>query len=128
MSNDKLTPIEWLISQLQRSKDWYRVLNEIHFMTSAEFDIVQIALQMENEEMQTQYQDGKESVIIEHIAALSTQQANDKEVFRQQIIQTYIDAQMERNLVKKHFAYFLKLERVTEKAKQYYNQTYNEQR
>lgn len=44
---------------------------------------------------------------------------------RQQTTAAYIAAKMERNLVKKHFAYFLKLERVTDKAEQYYNETYN---
>jgi hypothetical protein len=50
-------------------------------------------------------------------------QAKERE--KEIIIKTYIDAKMERNLVKKHFAYFLKLERVTEKAEEYYNKTYN---
>jgi hypothetical protein len=48
-----------------------------------------------------------------------------KEMEKEIIIKTYIAAKMERNLVKKHFAYFLKLERVTEKAEEYYNKTYN---
>jgi len=48
----------------------------------------------------------------------------DKEVHRQQIIAAYIAAKMERNKVKKHFAYFLKLERVQIAALEYYNQTY----
>jgi hypothetical protein len=48
-----------------------------------------------------------------------------KEIEKEIIIKTYIAAKMERNLVKKHFAYFLKLERVTEKAEEYYNKTYN---
>ena len=48
-----------------------------------------------------------------------------KQMEKEIIIQTYIAAKMERNVVKKHFAYHLKLERVTEKAEQYYNETYN---
>ena len=48
-----------------------------------------------------------------------------KEIEKEIIIKTYIAAKMERNLVKKHFAYFLKLERVTEKAEKYYNKNYN---
>ena len=50
----------------------------------------------------------------------------DKEVHRQQIIAAYIAAKMERNKVKKHFAYFLKLERVQIAAQEYYNQTYGD--
>ena len=52
-------------------------------------------------------------------------QQQAKEMEKEQIIETYIAAKMERNLVKTHFAYFLKLERVTEKAEEYYNKTYN---
>jgi hypothetical protein len=48
-----------------------------------------------------------------------------KEMEKEIIIKTYIDAKMERNLVKKHFAYLIKLERVTEKAEEYYNKNYN---
>ena len=49
-----------------------------------------------------------------------------KEVHRQQIIAAYIAAKMERNKVKKHFAYFLKLERVQIAAQEYFNQTYGD--
>jgi hypothetical protein len=45
------TAVEWLISQLQKSKDWYRVLNEISQSSSAKIDIVQIALQMEEKQL-----------------------------------------------------------------------------
>jgi hypothetical protein len=45
------TAVEWLISQLQKSKDWYRVLNEISQSNSAKIDIVQIALQMEEKQL-----------------------------------------------------------------------------
>ena len=31
MSNEQQTSLEWLINQLQRSKDWYRIINEINF-------------------------------------------------------------------------------------------------
>ena len=50
----------------------------------------------------------------------------NKEIHRQQIIAAYIAAKMERNKVKKHFAYFLKLERVQIAAQEYYNQTYGD--
>jgi len=71
------------------------------------------------------YNDEIESAIIKQCAEESTSAAHHKELHRQQIIEAYISAKMERNLVKKHFAYFLKLERVTQKAQEYYNETYN---
>jgi len=52
--------------------------------------------------------------------------AYNKELHRQQIMEAYIAAKMERNKVKKHFAYFLKLERVQIAALEYYNQTYGD--
>ena len=43
--------VQWLISQLQRSKDWHRVLNEVSQMSSSEMDIIQQAKEMHKEEM-----------------------------------------------------------------------------
>jgi Tfp pilus assembly protein PilN len=75
MSN-KQSSVEWLISQLQRSKDWYRVLNEINFMTSAKIDILEQAKQIEAERMQEQYQDGREIGKIEILTIQSTSNAS----------------------------------------------------
>lgn len=43
--------VDWLIGQLQRSKDWNRVLNEISQMSSAKVDIVEQAKAMHKEEI-----------------------------------------------------------------------------
>ena len=58
MNNNKQSSVEWLISQLQKSKDWYRVLNEISQMSSARVDIVEQTKAMHNEEKLTNYSDG----------------------------------------------------------------------
>jgi len=58
MSNNKQSSVEWLISQLQRSKDWHRVLNEISQMSSAEMDIVRQAEEMEVMGREMSYSDG----------------------------------------------------------------------
>ena len=52
MSNNKQSSssIDWLISQLQKSKDWHRVLNEISQMSSAKIDIIAKAKAMHKEE------------------------------------------------------------------------------
>ncbi len=50
MSN-KQSSVEWLISQLQKSKDWYRVLNEVSQMSSAKVDIIAEAKAMHKEEI-----------------------------------------------------------------------------
>lgn len=76
MSNHKQSSIEWFISQLQRSKDWHRVLNEISQMSSARVDIIEQAKQMEQERMQEQYQDGREIGKIEILTTQSTSNAS----------------------------------------------------
>lgn len=50
MSNNKQSSVEWLISQLQKSKDWHRVLNEISQMSSARVDIIEQAKAMQKEQ------------------------------------------------------------------------------
>ena len=50
--------VKWLISQLQRSKDWHRVLNEISQMSTAEMDIVRQASEMEIMGREMSYSDG----------------------------------------------------------------------
>lgn len=57
MSNNKQTSVEWLISQLQKSKDWHRVLNEISQMSSASVDIIKQAKAMHKEEVENTYND-----------------------------------------------------------------------
>ena len=57
MNNDKQSSVEWLISQLQKSKDWYRVLNEISQMSSARVDIIEKAKAMHKDEIMTANED-----------------------------------------------------------------------
>ena len=51
MENKKQSSVDYLISQLQKSKDWYRVLNEVSQMSSATIDIIQQAKAMHKEEV-----------------------------------------------------------------------------
>ena len=50
-NNKQQTAVEWLISQLQKSKDWHRVLNDISQMSTAKIDILEQAKAMHKEEM-----------------------------------------------------------------------------
>lgn len=50
-NNKQFSSVEWLISQLQKSKDWNRVLNEISQMSSARVDIIEQAKAMHREEI-----------------------------------------------------------------------------
>ena len=58
MSNDKQSSVDLLISQLQMSKDWHRVLNEISQMSSARVDIIEQAKEMEVAGKEMSYADG----------------------------------------------------------------------
>lgn len=51
----KQSSVDWLISQLQKSKDWHRVLNEISQMSSARVDIIEQAKAMHRDEIDDAY-------------------------------------------------------------------------
>ena len=77
MSNNKQSSsIDWLISQLQRSKDWHRVLNEISQMSSARVEIIEQAKAMHQEEIDQSYRDGFEFALINECAKQSTSDAS----------------------------------------------------
>lgn len=46
----KQTAVEWLIRQLQKSKDWNRLLNEISQMSSAKINLIEQAKEMEKQQ------------------------------------------------------------------------------
>jgi hypothetical protein len=108
--------IDWLIEQLQKTRDYQRVINEANQSSTSVMDVINQAREM--------YRDEIEAAIIKDCAIESTSTAHKKEIHRQQIIAAYIAAKMERNKVKKHFAYFLKLDRVQIAAQEYYNENY----
>ena len=58
MSNNKQSSVEWLISQLQKSRDWHRVLNEISQMSTAKIDIIEQAKAMRKEELEFAFKGG----------------------------------------------------------------------
>ena len=57
----KQSSVEWLISQLQKSKDWQRVLNEVSQMSTARIDIIGQAKAMHKEEIENAYMVGNHS-------------------------------------------------------------------
>ena len=64
MSNDKLTPVEWLIEQLYNNEGMLKT------------DQLLRAKQIEQERMQEQYQDGREIGMIEILTTHSTKYAS----------------------------------------------------
>lgn len=52
MEKKKQSSIEWLVNQLQKSKDWQRVLNEVSQMSTARIDIIGQAKAMHKEEVE----------------------------------------------------------------------------
>ena len=51
MEKKKQSSVEWLINQLQKSKDFHRVLNEVSQMSTAKIDIIEQAKLMHREDM-----------------------------------------------------------------------------
>jgi hypothetical protein len=50
MSKEKKTAVEWLISQLGKSKDFQRVINEVNQNSTIVIDILNQAKEMERQE------------------------------------------------------------------------------
>ena len=51
MTSNRQTSIDWLISQLQKAKDFQRVLNQVSQTSSAEVDIIATAREMHRDEI-----------------------------------------------------------------------------
>jgi hypothetical protein len=118
-NNKQQTSIDWFFDQL--------VLHRIIIINGTTYwDKVKTKYEILLQQAREMYQDEIEAAIIKNCATESTSAAHDKEVHRQQIMEAYIAAKMERNKVKKHFAYFLKLERVQIAAQDYYKETYGD--
>lgn len=49
------TAVEYLISNLQQSKDWQRVLNEVSQMSTVKFDLLEQAKAMEKSQILDAY-------------------------------------------------------------------------
>ncbi len=58
MSNNEISSVDYLISQLQKSKDWNRVLNEVSQMSTAKVDIIAEAKAMHKKEIENAWNDG----------------------------------------------------------------------
>ena len=56
MTRNRQTSIDWLISQLQKAKDFQRVLNQVSQTSSAEIDIIATARKMYDDEMNVKIQ------------------------------------------------------------------------
>jgi 5-methylcytosine-specific restriction endonuclease McrBC regulatory subunit McrC len=54
----KQTAVEWLISNLQQSKDWQRVLNEVSQMSTVQFNLLEQAKDMFEEQVKDAYKFG----------------------------------------------------------------------
>ena len=62
MSKNKQSSVDYLISELQKSKDWHRVLNEVSQMSSAAVDIIAQAKAMHKEEIKEAYWNGSDGI------------------------------------------------------------------
>ena len=51
MNSNRQSSIDWIISQLQKAKDFQRVLNQVSQTSSAEIDIIATAREMHREEI-----------------------------------------------------------------------------
>jgi hypothetical protein len=54
------TAVEWLVSQLQKTKDWQRVINEANQSTTSVRNVIQQAKEMEWDQINDAYLQGFE--------------------------------------------------------------------
>jgi hypothetical protein len=60
MSNEtKQTAVEWLMEQLQKTRDWQRVINEANQSTTSVRNVLQQAKEMEKEQIIIAWVGGK---------------------------------------------------------------------
>jgi len=84
MNNKKQSSVEWLINQLQKSKDWHRVLNEISQMSSARVDIIEQAKAMHKDETKDAYNQGYrdgETTTGSPISRVDISEFNDADIY-----------------------------------------------
>jgi len=56
MTRNRQSSIDWLISQLQKAKDFQRVLNQVSQTSSTRIDIIATARKMYDDEMNVKIQ------------------------------------------------------------------------
>jgi hypothetical protein len=49
--NKQQTAVEWLINELEKTRDWQRVINEVNQSGSSVRDVIKEAKEMEKEQM-----------------------------------------------------------------------------
>jgi hypothetical protein len=54
-NNKQQTALEWLVCQLQKTRDWQRIINEANQSTSAVRDVIEQAKEMEKEQIEDAY-------------------------------------------------------------------------
>jgi len=80
-NNKQQNAVDWLVGQLQQTRDWQRVINEANQSSSSVRDVVQQAKEM--------YHDEIEAAIIKNCATDSTSAAHKSSVFRNHIIAAF---------------------------------------
>jgi len=56
---NKQTAVEWLVNQLQQTRNWQRVINEVNQSTTSVRDVIKQAKEMHKQEIINAYRDGR---------------------------------------------------------------------
>jgi hypothetical protein len=56
--NKQQTALEWLISQLQKTRDWQRVINEANQSSTSTRDVIKEAKEIEKEKLKDSWVEG----------------------------------------------------------------------
>jgi hypothetical protein len=55
MTNNKQTAVEWLVGQLQQTRDWQRVINEANQSSTSVINVIEQAKEMEKQQIMKAY-------------------------------------------------------------------------
>ena len=58
MSNKQQTSVKWLIEQLQKTRDWQRVINEVNQSSTSVRNVIEQAQEMNHKEIAKAFDDG----------------------------------------------------------------------
>jgi glycine/serine hydroxymethyltransferase len=57
-NNKQQTSVEWLVEQLQKTRDWQRVINEVNQSSTSVRNVIEQAKEMQEELMKGMYVEG----------------------------------------------------------------------
>jgi uncharacterized coiled-coil protein SlyX len=75
-NNKQQTSVKWLVEQLQKTRDWQRVINEVNQSSTSVRNVIEQAEEMEGYRLTQRFEEGRELGQIEILASQATEKAS----------------------------------------------------